>query len=300
MDRLRTMAIFVGVAEAAGFAPAARHLNISPPSVTRAITELEARLGCRLLHRTTRSVHLTAAGERYLADCRRILAEVEEAEHHAAGLHAEPRGPVTVTGSVMFGHTVLMPILLELLDRYPEISISTLFVDRVVHLIDEGIDVAVRIAELPDSSLTAIRVGAVRRVLCASPDYLARHGRPEAPADLADHDTIDFVNMTPGGEWAFDKDSQARTHRPRARLRLNTADAAITAARAGRGITRVLSYMVASDLASGTLERVLEDDEPPSVPIHIVHKEAGQTSARVRAVVDHLVESLRANPALSA
>ena len=296
MDRLQTMAVFVGVAEEAGFAPAARRLNMSPPSVTRAVSELEARLGARLLHRTTRSVRLTEAGERYLADCRRILAEVEEADRHAAGLHAAPRGLVTLTASVLFGRIVLAPVVLDLLDRYPELSVSTLFVDRVVHLVEEGIDVAVRIAELPDSSLTAVRVGSVRRVLCASPDYLTARGRPGSPADLAGHDIVNFVNMTPGGEWTFGDGGRARSIRPRARLHLNTADAAIAAAMAGRGITRVLSYMIAPHLAQGTLEIVLAEHEPPPVPIHVIHKEPGQTSARIRAVVDHLVESLRAAP----
>ncbi len=299
MDRLRTMTVFVGVAEEAGFAPAARRLNMSPPSVTRAVSELEARLGCRLLHRTTRSVRLTEAGERYLADCRRILSEIEEADRHAAGIHAAPSGMVSVTASVLFGRIVLAPILLNLLDRYPDISVSTLFVDRVVHLVDEGIDVAVRIAELPDSSLTAVRVGSVRRVLCASPGYLETHGRPRTPSELVDHVIINFVIMTPGGEWAFDKDGKPHSYRPPSRLLLNTADAAIAAAVADRGITRVLSYMIAPYLQSGALEIVLEDYEPRPVPIHVLHKEPGQTSARVRAVVDYLVQRLQTDPALA-
>lgn len=298
MDRLQTMTVFVGVAEEGGFAPAGRRLNMSPPSVTRAVSELEARLGCRLLHRTTRSVRLTEAGQRYLADCRRILAEIGEADRHAAGLHAAPSGMVSVTASATFGRIVLLPVLLDLLDRYPDISVSTLLVDRLVHLVDEGIDVAVRIAELPDSSLTAVRVGGVRRVLCASPDYLAKHGRPVEPPDLAGHEIIDFVNMTPGGEWVFEKDGAAIGFRPRSRLRLNTADAAIAAVAAGRGITRVFSYMIAAQIEAGALESVLADHEPRAVPIHVVHKEAGQTSARVRAVVDFLTRRLRANPAL--
>ncbi len=299
MDRLQTMAVFVTVAEEAGFAPAARRLNMSPPSVTRAVSELEARLGARLLHRTTRSVRLTEAGHRYLADCRRILSEIDEADRHAAGVHAAPRGTVSVTASVMFGRVVLAPILLELLDRYPDLSVSTLFVDRVVHLIDEGIDVAVRIAELPDSSLTASRVGSVRRVLCASPGYLAARGRPRTPSELSGHDIINFVNMAPGGEWSFEGDGRNRAFRPTSRLLLNTADTAIAAAVDGRGITRVLSYMVAAHLEQGTLEILLEDYEPSPVPIHVIHKEPGQTSARVRAVVDYLAQRLRTAPALS-
>lgn len=299
MDHLKTMSVFVTVADEAGFAAASRRLNMSPPSVTRAVSDLEERTGARLLHRTTRSVTLTEAGERYLADCRRILAEIDEANRHAAGAHAAPRGLVTVTGSVMFGRMVLPPILFDLQEQYPEISISALFLDRVVHLIDEGIDIAIRIAELPDSSLAATRVGAVRRVLCASPGYLAAHGRPRIPQDLSRHSIIEFSHETPRGEWVFHGESGAKSHKVVSRLKFNIADPAIAAAVSGRGITRVLSYMVAPYLESGRLEIVLEDFEPPPVPVHIVHKEAGHTSARVRAVVDFLVEHLRANPALS-
>ena len=298
MDRLQAMSVFVQVAEEGGFAAAGRRLKLSPPSVTRAVSELEARLGCRLLHRTTRKVDLTEAGERYLADCRRILAEVEEADRHATGLHAAPRGQVSVSASILFGRLVMTPILFDLLDRYAELSLSALFVDRVVHLVDEGIDVAVRIAELPSSSLTAVRVGSVRRVLCASPGYLDGHGRPQTPADLSDHVIVDFINMTPGGEWRLQRDDETRSVRPESRFQLNAADAAIGGAVSGRGITRVLSYMVAAQLEQGTLEIVLPDWEPPPVPVHVLHKEPGRTSARVRAVVDHLVEALRRHPAI--
>lgn len=292
------MSLFVSVAEEGGFAPAARRLGMSPPSATRAVSELEARLGARLLHRTTRSVRLTEAGERYLADCRRILSEIEEADRHAAGLHAEPGGMVSLSASVMFGRMIVAPVLLDLLDRYPAISVSSMFMDRVVHLVEEGVDIAVRIAELPDSGLSAVRVGSVRRVLCAAPDYLEQRGRPHVPADMPDHETIDFVNQTPGGEWSFARGGKARRFRPRSRFLVNSADTAIAAALAGRGITRVLSYMVAPQLRAGTLETLLEDFEPPAVPVHVLHKEPGQTSARVRAVVDFLVERLRADPAL--
>lgn len=298
MDRLQTMTVFVTVAEEAGFASAARRLFMSPPSVTRAVSSLEARLGARLFHRTTRAVRLTEAGQRYLTDCRRILSEIEEADRHAAGVHASPRGEVSVTASVMFGHVIIVPVLVHLLDRYPDISVSTLFVDRVVHLLDEGLDVAVRIANLPDSSLSAIRVGSVRRVACASPEYLTTRGRPRDPSALSDHEVVNFINMTPGGEWIFEQGGKTRAVRPPSRLYLNTADAAIAAALAGRGITRMLSYMIAPHLESGALEVVLDEYEPPAVPIHVIHKEAGQTSARVRAVVDYLVEHLRTYPGI--
>lgn len=298
MDRLRTMTIFIAVAEESGFAAAARRLNMSPPSVTRAVSELEARLGARLLHRTTRTVQLTDAGERYLADCRRIASEIEEADSQAAGVHAAPSGVVSLTGSALFGRIVLTPILVDLLDRYPDISIDTLFVDRVVHLFDEGIDIAVRIADLPDSSLAAIRVGSVRRVLCASPNYLATAGVPETPSDLAGHETIDFVNIMPHGEWALERDGKGHSFKTRSRLRANSADVAIAAAVAGRGITRVLSYMIAPQIESGELAIVLPEFTPPPVPVHVVHKEQGQTSGRVRAVVDHLADRLRQAPVL--
>ncbi len=292
------MAVFAAVADEAGFAAAARRLNMSAPAVTRAVSALEARLGARLLHRTTRTVRLTEAGQRYLSDCRRILAEIEEADANAAGIHGTPSGRVTVTASVLFGRMVLAPHLLGFLARHPDVSTEALFVDRVVNLMEEGLDVAVRIAELPDSSLVAARVGAVRRVLCAAPDYLAARGTPRSPRDLDDHDTIDFANMTPHGEWAFRSAGRAVVVRPRSRLRVNNADVAIGAACAGHGITRLLSYMIAPELARGDLTLVLDDHAPPPVPVHVVHKETGHVSARVRALFDHLVTSLRQDPGI--
>jgi len=226
------------------------------------------------------------------------ISELEEADSQAAGIHAAPQGNVSLTGSALFGRIVLTPILVDLLDSYPEISINTLFVDRVVGLIDEGIDIAVRIAELPDSSLAAIRVGDVSRVLCASPEYLAAAGYPKTPADLDGHETIDFVNIMPRDEWVFERDGRSYVFKTRSRLRANNADVAISAAVAGRGITRVLSYMVTPQLESGELELVLPEYTPPAVPVHVVHKEQGQTSGRVRAVVDYLVDRLRDAPAI--
>ena len=297
MDRLRTMEVFVAVAEEAGFAAAARRLNMSAPSATRAVAELEQRLGARLLHRTTRSVRLTDAGGRYLADSKRLLAEIVEADRHAAGLHTAPKGHVSISASLVFGRIIMTPILTDLLEEYPEITVGAIFVDRMVHLVDEGIDVVVRIAELPDSSLVALRVGRVRRILCASPAYLDKRGRPDVLADLDQHDLIDFVHETPGGEWRFAP--SCGNYRPRSRLHLNNADAAITAAGADKGITRVLSYMVTDEVAAGRLELVLDHLAPPAVPVHIIHKEPGQTSARVRAVVDFLAERLKKVPAIN-
>lgn len=299
MDRLQTMTAFVAVAEEAGFSAAARRLNMSAPSVTRAVSELEARLGARLFHRTTRQVRLTSSGERYLADCRRILQEIEDADSTAAGLHGALRGKVSVTASALFGRMVVAPRLLEFLDLHPDVSLTTLFVDRVVDLVDEGMDVAVRIAELPDSSLSAARVGSVRRVLCASPGYLEQRGTPATPADLSSHDTIAFIAAGPGAEWKFQRDGKRSSFKPHSRLEVNSADVSIGAALADRGITRVLSYMIQPYLVDGKLKLVLDDYTPPPVPVHVVHKETGHTSARVRAAFDFLVDRLRHVPSLN-
>ena len=293
MDRLHTMAVFVAVADETSFAAAARRLNMSPPAVTRAVSELESRLGSRLLHRTTRSVQLTDAGQRYLTDCRRLLQEIEDADSAAAGIHSELRGTVSVTASVMFGRMVVAPHLFKFLDLHPDVSVTTFFVDRVVDVVHEGFDIAVRIAELPDSSLSAARVGSVRRVLCASPGYLEEQGIPATPKQLAEHRIIAFAAAGPGAEWKFEHDGKRSTHRPRSRLNVNSAQVAIDAALEGRGITRVLSYMVASHVERGALRLVLDEFSPPAVPVHVVHKETGHTSARVRAVFDHLAERLR-------
>jgi DNA-binding transcriptional LysR family regulator len=299
MDRIQTMSTFVAVANEGGFAAAARSLNLSPPSVTRAISELESRIGARLFHRTTRSVQLTETGERYLADCQRILVEIEAAENQAAGLHTIPSGLVTVAAPILFGRKILAPVLNQLLSDYADISVTAIFLDRVMHMHEEGIDVSLRIANLPDSSLSAIRIGSVRHVVCASTAYLEEYGRPEHPSALAEHNLIEFAgSMAPAG-WNFEQGSRKMDFRPNARLRVNNGDVAIGAAKNDSGITRVLSYQIAEEVQSGALEIILEDFEPPAIPVHVIHKEAGQTSARVRAVVDYLVKRIRNHPAIS-
>ncbi|WP_437687209.1 LysR family transcriptional regulator [Sorangium sp. So ce176] len=299
MDRLDTLRVFIAVAEEEGFAPAARRLSMSPPAVTRAIAALEERIGTRLLHRTTRIVRLTEAGARFLTDCKRILGEIEEAEASAAGSHAELRGQIGVTAPVMFGRMFVAPVVLDFLARHPRVSARTLLVDRVVDMLDEGLDVAVRIAHLPDSSLTAIRVGSVRLVVCASPDYLAARGAPETPADLAQLDTIAFSQAASPVEWAFSSGARVEKVLPPSQLLVNTADVAIAAAVAGRGLTRVLSYQVGPELRAGRLRIVLPAFEPPPVPVHVVHPEGPRAAARVRAFVDFLVERLRSEAWLS-
>lgn len=290
MDRLESMRVFVAVADGKGFASAARRLRMSAPSVTRAVAALEAHLGVRLFQRTTRLVRLTEAGARFAVDARRILAEVEEAERSAAGDVREARGPLAVTASVTFGRRYLGPLLVAFLGEHPRVNARCLLVDRVVDLVEEGIDVAIRIAHLPDSTLSAVRVGTVRRRVCASPEYLARHGTPRTPEELVHHAIVDFTPSGSPPTWSFEDAVVV----PRSRLAVNTSDVALEAALAGHGITRGLSYVVDPLLREGKLHRVLAEHEPPPIPIHVVHAHGPRPPAKVRAFVDFVVERLRA------
>jgi len=298
MDRLQSMRAFVAVAEARGFAAAARQLVLSPPALTRAIAALEARIGTRLLHRTTRAVRLTEAGARFLAECKRILGELEEAETAAADGALEPRGHLVVTAPVLFGRMYVAPILFEFLERYPSVSARTLFVDRIADLLDEGIDVAFRIGRLPDSSLTAIPVGSVRSVVCGSPRYFARHGRPRTPNDLVKHKTIAFWPRVAAVDWSVGLGSKARAVKTAAQLTVNSNDLAIAAAVAGRGLARLLSYQVAAEIRAKKLEIVLADFEPKPLPVNVVYAEGRRAAAKVHAFVDIAVERLRADKGL--
>lgn len=289
------MQTFVNVAEEEGFAPAARKLGVSPPVVTRSIAALEERLGILLLERTTRKVRVTDAGVRYLADCKRLLAEIEDAEAAVSGEHSAPRGQLGVTASVMFGRLFVAPILVEFLGKYPQVRARAVLHDRVVDLLDEGLDVAVRIAHLDDSSLTSVKVGAVRRVTCASPGYLKERGVPRAPKDLAEHQTFVFSSERSAPAWSFEHQGRPSSFRPRATLLANASEVGIDAAVAGAGITRALSYMVAAHVRAGRLRLVLEDYEAPPIPIHVVYREGRRAPARVRAFVDFVVPRLRKN-----
>lgn len=300
MSELAHLRVFVAVAEAGGFAPAARRLRLSPPAVTRAIAALEQHLGARLLHRTTRSVRLTDVGERFLADSRRILMELEEAEAAARGAHVEPQGLLSITASMMFGRLHVAPILLDFLAAHPKVNARALFVDRIVHLMDEGFDVAVRIARLPDSSLTAVPVGTVRPVIVASPDYLAAHGTPQTPDDLAGHRAIGFSQVGAyDASWVMRlPDGSSYIAKPRIQWVVNDGEVAIAAAAAGHGLARAISYQVAEQIASGRLCRVLQAYEPPPIPVQLVYPAGRRAAAKVRAFVDFTAERLRAEPAL--
>lgn len=299
MDRFHEMAVFVAVAEEQSFAAAGRRLRMSPPAVTRAVAFLEERLGVRLLTRSTRLVRTTDAGARYLEDARRILLEADEADEAAAGINATPRGHLAVTAPMLFGKLYVMPIITAYQRTFSETTISALFVDRVVNLLDEGLDIGIRIGQLPDSSLRAIRVGQVRRVICASAGYLKKNGVPKKPADLAGHPLIAATAVSAGSEWTFAGGKQKIAVRVSPRILVNTNDGAIEAARDGFGLTRLLSYQVAGELAAGKLRTVLSEYEEAPLPIHVIHREGRHGSAKVRSFVDLAVEKLRADKALN-
>jgi DNA-binding transcriptional LysR family regulator len=299
MDRFYLMSVFAAVAEEGGFAAGARRLGMSPPAVTRAIAALEEKLGVRLLERTTRHVRLTEAGQRYLDDTRRIIAAADEADEAAAGINAAPRGLLAVTAPVLFGRMYVMPGIVDYLQRYPGTEVSAVFVDRVTNLVEEGLDVGVRIGELPDSSLRALRVGQVRRMICGAPAYIAAQGRPAEPSELARHTLIANTGASIQPEWRFIEKNGVNAYRVQPRLTVSSIDAAIEAARRGLGLTRLLSYQAAPWLASGDLVPVLTEFELPPVPVNIVHRGGRHGSAAVRAFIDLLAERLRGDPALA-
>jgi DNA-binding transcriptional LysR family regulator len=293
MDRLRAMEVFVAVADAGSFARAGERLRISPPAVTRAVSALEERLGARLFNRTTRSLNLTEAGQRFLESSRRLLAELEEAERDAVGEASVPHGHLTITASMTFGRMALSRIVEEFLSAHPRISASVMLVDRVVNLIEEGIDVAVRIGDLPDSSLVARRIGEVRRVMVASPGYLKKCGAPEHPSELKLHSVIAFTGLMANREWRFSEGGRAGQVSLHPRLEINDAAAAINAAKSGEGITSVLCYMVGEKIRSGELVPVLEPYWPAPAPVQIVYPHSRLLAAKVRAFVDFATPRLR-------
>ncbi len=299
MDRFQLMSVFVAVAEEQGFAAAARRLSMSPPAVTRCVAALEDHLGVKLLQRSTRHVRVTEAGIRYLEDVRRILQDIEVADNNAAGINAAPKGRLTITAPVLFGRKYVMPGVVDYLNQYPDTEVSVMFVDRVVNLLEEGMDVGIRIGRLPDSSMRALRVGAVRIVLCAAPGYLKKHGIPRKPDDLQQHRMIASRAGNRVTDLRFRTKGRERQISIKARLNTNTNDAAMEAALRSYGITRLLSYQIADQLADGTLKTILDDWQPEPLPIHILHREGRHAASRVRTFVDLMAERLRADPALN-
>jgi DNA-binding transcriptional LysR family regulator len=295
MDRIDAMKVFVSAVDEGSLAGAGRRLGRSPAAVSRAIAFLEAHVGTELLHRTTRALKLSEAGERYVAACKRVLAELEEADIAAGSERAAPRGTLTLTAPMITGEDVLRPVVDAFMNEYPTVSVRLLMIDRQVNLIDEGIDVALRIAHLADSNAIAIRLGEVRRVVAASPAYLSRHPLIGEPADLAKHQ---IVSMTHFGQdsWSFPplkNSSVPRTVQFTPRLVVNTVRAAVASAAEGNGVTRLFSYHIADQIRDGRLQILLDKDEHPPLPVHLLSPQGRLSVPKVRAFVDFAVPRLK-------
>ena len=284
-DRLDSMAMLVACVDAGSLSAGARQLRLPLATVSRRVSELETRLGTALLHRSVRGLSLTDPGAAYVAACRRVLEDVAEAERIAAGEFVAPRGVLTLTAPIVFGRLHVLPLVTAFLQLYPEVDIRLELTDRPVGLQEENIDAAIRIGRLPDSSLRARRLGSVRRVVCASPGYIDRHGRPDRPEALEDHVCIAFGPLIPGLRWSFGQGKDARTVPVRPRLSVNTAEAAIDAALSGLGLTRVLSYQIAAPLAEGRLRLLLASAEPEPWPVSLIYR-GGPVPQKLRSFLD--------------
>jgi DNA-binding transcriptional LysR family regulator len=293
MDRLAAMATLLAAVEGGSLSAASRKLGMPLPTVSRKISELEAHLRTRLIHRTSRRLSLTDAGQAYVAASKRILEDVGEAERAAAGEYSAPRGDLAMTAPIVFGRLHVLPIVTEFLNAYPDINIRIALGDRVVDLQEEHVDLAVRIGELPDSSLVATRVGAVSRVVCGSAAYFEARSVPKSPADLHSHNCITFEGMTSPDQWTFTAGKSQVSVPVRSRLIVNTAEAAIDAAIAGVGVTRVLSYQAEAALRAGVLLRVLRRFEPAPMPISLVHAGQGRLPLKLRAFIDFAAPRLK-------
>ncbi|MCI0467613.1 MAG: LysR family transcriptional regulator [Beijerinckiaceae bacterium] len=294
MDRIDSMAIFVAAAELGSLSAVARRLGMPLATVSRKVSDLEAHLKARLLSRSGRRLVLTGPGHSYLAACKRILEDVNEAERAASGEYSAPKGELIITAPIVFGRLHLLPVAAEFLKSFPQIDIRLALTDRVVNLFEEHIDLAVRIGTLPDSSLMATRAGSIRLVISGSPAYFAAHGTPKKPQDLTAHDCISFEGLTSSNSWGFVQNKTGILVAVRSRLKVNTAEAAIDAAIAGIGVTRVFSYQTCDAVNSGKLALILEDFEPPPVPVSLVYAEHGLVPLKLRAFLDFAVPRLKA------
>ena len=293
MDRFDAMSVLLAVVEEGSLSAGARRLRVPLATISRKVSDLEAHLGTRLLVRTSRRVALTDAGRGYVEASKRIVEQVEEAERAAAGEYNEPRGQLSITTPVVFGRLHVLPVAADFLEAHPKIDMRMYMIDRHVSLLEEHLDVGVRLGHLEDSGLMATRVGQVRRVVCASPTYLARCGTPTAPDDLRHHDGISFHGFSTSPEWRFRGDSDAMSVEPRTRLAVNTTEAAVDAAVAGLGIVRVLSYQVIDQLRSGKLVSLLEAFAPEPIPVQLVYAGKGMLPIKVRAFLDWMAPRLR-------
>jgi DNA-binding transcriptional LysR family regulator len=294
MDRLGAMRIFVSVAQLRSFSEAARHLQLSPSVVTRSIAQLEDELGLTLLLRTTRSLRLTERGALYLESCQQILQDVDNAERRVRGEDAAPRGLLKVAAPTVFGRLHVLPIVNRLLREHSEVTVALALADRNVHLVEEGIDVAVRVGDLADSSLIAIKLGVVSRVVVASPAYLKERGTPQSPADLAAHDIVAFEGLSATDEWRFRDEKKPIRLKPR--LVVNSIDTSIAAAEAGIGITRALSYQVRDAVVAGRLTPILQHAAPPPAPVQVIYPQRRIASANVAAFIKTARDYFKAHP----
>lgn len=293
MDRLEAMNVLLQVVEHGNLSAAGRKLGVPLTTISRKIADLETHLGARLLVRSNRHATLTEAGTAYVAACRRILDDVSEAEQAASGAFSVVRGDLNITAPLVFGRLHVLPVVTEFLQIYPEIDVRLNLSDRNLHLQDYHVDLAFRIGALRDSSLMAIKIGAVRRVVCASPAYLEIHGTPMEPADLVTHHCVTFSGLGAADRWAFQTAKGEKSVAIRSRLTVNTAEAAIDAAISGLGLTRILSYQIAASQAAGKLVAVLQPYEPDEVPISLVYDGQGPQPLKLRAFLDFATQRLR-------
>ncbi|MDB5582332.1 MAG: LysR family transcriptional regulator [Bradyrhizobium sp.] len=296
MDRLEAMEMLIEAVEAGSLSAAARRRNVPLPTLSRKVSDLEQHLGVKLLTRTTRSLSLTDAGSAYLVASKRILEQVEEAERSAAGEYTAPRGDLIITAPILFGRRFVVPIVTAFLSQYPEINVRLVLSDRNVHLVDDHIDMAVRVGNLPDSNLVATRVGSLRHVVCAAPAFLAAHGAPQAPEDLAGLPCVTHDFISPATAWPFKGTDGAALSVPiRSRFSVTTAGAALDAAVTGTGVARLLSYQVDEALKSGDLVRVLASFEPGPYPVNLMHAGRGLLPLKMRSFLDFAAPRLRAS-----
>lgn len=293
MDRLDSMSVLLSVVEAGSLSAAARKLGKPLTTISRKVSDLERHLGARLLNRSNRNLDLTDAGRSYVAACKRILDEVQEVERAASGEYSSPKGELVITAPVVFGRLHVLPIIVAFLTEYPEVDIRMVLADRVVSLRDDHIDLAVRIGALPDSSLVATRLGKTGLVVCASPAYFSKRGRPEIPGELASHTCINFENLAGPDNWLFKSDHSDLVVGIQSRLTVNTAEAAIDAAVAGLGLTRVFSYQIAEAQDAGLLQVILTDFERAPSPVSLVYAGQGQLPQKLRAFLDFAAPRLR-------
>jgi DNA-binding transcriptional LysR family regulator len=294
MDRIDAMTVAVAVGEAGSLSAAARRLRMPLPTVSRRLSDLEAHLNTRLFNRSTRHLTPTEPGQAYLKACKRILEDVSETERAAAGEFSTPKGDLVISAPIVFGRLHVLPMIIAFLKTYPEVQVRFVQSDRLVNLLEDHVDLAVRIGELADSQLIATRCGSTRRVVCASPDYYAAAGTPRAPLDLAHHSLIAFETLGSADSWSFRAGDASLSIPIRPRLVVNTAEAAIDAALAGAGLTRVLSYQVEAALAAGTLVTALKRFEPPAAPVSLVYTNQRRLPFKVRAFLDFAAPRLRA------